>query len=112
MSIILGVALGILYCSLLGLFCYITTITIIPDKYKDKLFSIIPFFPKTIYSIILYLLSGILYSLFAYLFHFSGIISALLCVIISSLFVKMVAKLRKDNLEYTYEEELKRKRGF
>jgi hypothetical protein len=116
MKLLITIALGILYCLLTGLFAYLITITIVPEKFKQKLFSIIPFFPKLPYSIILYLLSGILYSVFIYFFspieQILKIITMIASVIVSSLSIKLIAKLRNENLEETYEEELERKRNL
>jgi hypothetical protein len=113
---LLLVVWGIIYCLIMGILCYLITITIIPDKFKDKLFLVVPFFPKAKYSIILYLLSGILYSLFVYLLDIKEtipkVLIAISCVILSSLFVRFIAKLRKENLEDTLDEEIKHKRGF
>lgn len=115
MNLILIIALGILYCLLFGLFAYVFTIKIIPEKFKDKFFSIVPFFPKPIYSIILYLVAGILYSLVVFLFDITEqllrILIIIISVIASSLFIKLIAKLRNDRLEETYEEEIARKRN-
>ena len=116
MSIIIVVALGILWCAFIGFLCYLLTISLIPDKFKDKLFSIIPFFPKTKYSIILYLLAGILYSLLIYELDVTEtmvrVSIAVICVIVSSLLVQFIAKSREENIEETLDEEMKRKRGF
>ena len=109
------ILLGIFYSLIFGLFAYVITIKIIPEKFKDKFFSIVPFFPKLPYSLILYLISGILYLVVVYFFEITEqilkILIIVLSVIISSLFVKLIAKLRKDNMEESYEEELKRKRN-
>jgi len=41
-----------------------------------------------------------------------GMLVSLLCVIVASQIVRAVAKLRKEPLEESFEEEIKRKRGF
>ncbi|MDR3669091.1 MAG: hypothetical protein P4L35_19860 [Ignavibacteriaceae bacterium] len=113
---IIVIALGILWCVFIGFMCYLLTISLIPDKFKDKVFSIIPFFPKTKYSIILYLLAGILYSLLVYELDITETMVrvpiAVLCVVVSSLLVQFIAKSRKENIEETLDEEIGRKRGF
>lgn len=113
--IVLGIVLGIVYCFLFGLFAYLFIIKIIPEKYKNKFFLIVPFFPKMPYSFLLYVVSGVFYSIAIYL---SGITEPLiqlffivLSIIASSLLIKQIAKFRKDNMEETYEEEMERKRN-
>jgi len=109
------IAVGVIFCLLFGFLGYILTISIVPEKFKSKLFSIIPFFPRIKYSIILYFISGILYSLIVYFVGVTGqslkFIIVILSVIISSQLVKFIAKIKKESLEESYEEEMKRKRN-
>ena len=71
----------------------------------EKLFKIVPLYPRPKYAIILYSLSGILYLGNSYKFFgefvatFGAMITiAPLCIIVSSLIVRAMAKSRNEDL--------------
>jgi fatty-acid desaturase len=86
---------------------------LIPDKYRNKFYDIVPLYPKRRYAIILYTLALILYILFILLlaggFVFELLFS-LISMIISSQIIKIIAKLCKESVEESFQEEIERKR--
>jgi hypothetical protein len=89
---------------------YIIAIVVpMPERAKEKFFDLVPLYPKRKYAVILYLMAGIIYGLMS-IEGAKGILFSLLSVIIASQITKGIAKLRKEDLEESHEEEMERKR--
>jgi uncharacterized membrane protein len=117
MSIIVAILEGVLTCYIWGIVIYIFASKMVPEKYSEKFFEIVPLYPKPKYAILLYSLSGILYFGISYKFYggfvatfWAMITIAPLCIIASSQIVRAIAHSKKENVEESQEEEIKRKR--
>lgn len=112
MNIIITVGVGLLYSLFIGFLIYLSTITIIPDRFSDKFFKYVPLYPRLKYAVVLYLLSGLLYTLLLFVFQVRGLLVALFCVFVSSQITKYIAESRSETIEESFEEEMKRKREW
>jgi len=87
----------------------VATIIPMPERAKAKFFEIVPLYPKSKYAIMLYAAAGIIYGILS-MMGARGFLFAILSVIIASQVVRGIAKLRKESLEESQEEEMARKR--
>lgn len=111
MDIIVSVIIALVFTMISGGIMYVIAIVIpMPERAKTKFFEMVPLYPKLKYAVVLYLIAGVIYSLFS-LMGVKGILFSLLSVLIASQITKGIAKLRKENLEETQEEEMARKRN-
>lgn len=117
MNILLVILIGIISSVIWGVVLYVVALEAMPERYSQKLFALIPLYPRTKYAVILYVLSGILYPFVSVFVAVLGapdkgtiIISALICVIASAQMVRLLARWRKETVEELYEEEMERKR--
>ena len=95
-------------------FAYFAITWLIPGRYKEKFYKVVPLYPKRKYAVWLYILAIIFYIaliilLGGYPNFFLSMFMALISMITASLIVKTIAKLRNESLEESFEEEIKRK---
>jgi hypothetical protein len=109
MELVLLVSIGLFYNLLVGGLLYLVGVSLIANKAKPKFYEIVPLYPKPKYSVVLYTIASVLYTLIS-LEGAGGILVSLFCVIIASQFTRGIAKLRKEDLEESFEEEIERKR--
>ena len=105
MLIIIQVLGSILLCCICGAVIYVFVLTIVSEKHAEKIFKIVPLYPRPKYAIILYSLSGILYlgNSYKYFGEFVATFGAMitiapLCIIVSSLIVRAMAKSKNEDL--------------
>jgi hypothetical protein len=117
MTTVLQIIGSIIICSIWGVIVYLFVLKIVPEKHAEKLFEIVPLYPKLKYAVLLYSLAGLLYYGISYKF-FGGFVAtfgamitiAPFCIIGSSQIVRAIAKSRNEDIEESQEEEIKRKR--
>ncbi|MCG3154811.1 MAG: hypothetical protein DKINENOH_01407 [bacterium] len=119
-SLIVNVLMSLLY----GVVIYSFAIGIVPERFRQRFFELVPLYPRPKYAVLLYLLSGFLYTFYSSVFprifflriRFFvfvievDIIMGSLCVIAASQIVRFIAEQRLEAVEESFDEEMERKR--
>jgi hypothetical protein len=111
MTFIISIGIALFFNALTGLILYAIATTLIPEKQKEKFYEIVPLYPKPKYSVILYSIAAILYTLACLETSEWHILISILSVIFASQITRGIAKIRNEDLEESYEEEMERKRN-
>jgi hypothetical protein len=116
MPFYLSIPLALLLCVAWGGIIYVFALWFIDPEKQEAFSRIIPLYLKTKYSVTLYGIAGILYFIYSYLtwqeFHlseFEFLVVSPMCVLIASQMVRFIASYRKEELEESYEEEMRQK---
>lgn len=113
MKFMILLVIALIYTAISGGAAYFLATSLMPDRSRARFFEIVPLYPKRKYGVMLYGIATLLFlviSIEIQVNFLGNMLISLICVIVASQVVRAFAKIRKEPLEESFEEEMERKR--